>query len=127
MPYVESNRDGVKQKEDRTKSRSSIIMCSSDLDEFVLAGAEADLFCVVEAAAPVGVGGDVGEVVVMRVLSLTKQAVRDRGLGVDRVDTGLVERHRVEARKHADVRDYRGVVLGVAVSRAFPLRQWCGK
>ena len=85
-------------------------------DQLVLARAEADLFAVLQAGAPVGGGGDVGEVVVMAVLRLAEHTVGDGGLGVDGVGAGLVERHGVEAREHAHVRDYRRVVLGVAVA-----------
>ena len=45
-----------------------------------------------EAAAPVGGGEDVGEVVVMAAGGLAEQGVLERGLGVDGVGAGAVER-----------------------------------
>ena len=96
-------------------------------DELVLVGAEADLLGVLDAALPVRVGVRDVELVVRVVLvelagglELVAHArelgVRQRGLLLDGIDAGLVERDRVEARKEADVTDDGLVVLVVAVA-----------
>lgn len=61
--------------------------------QLVIHVADADLPGMLDLAAPVGLGMDVGEVVVVLVGALTQHAGADGGRGVDRVDTGVVQGH----------------------------------
>ena len=57
-------------------------------------------------------GGD--EVFVAQMV--TQKTVAVGRAGIHRIDTGLVQRHGVKARVHADIRDNGGVVFAVAVA-----------
>lgn len=99
-----------------------------DLDELVLARAQADLLGMRDARAPVGVGmcdaeGILGllalqTLVIMLHLgrAVGKLGVRQRLGRQDGVGAGLVDGDRVEAREHADVVDDGRVVFGVAIA-----------
>lgn len=98
-----------------------------DLDEFVVACAEADLLAVLDHRAPVGVGMRHVEVIVRAVLGhatgglelvahLGELSVGHGGHLEHRVDAGLVDRHGIEAREHTDIGHDGRIVLGMAVA-----------
>ena len=99
-----------------------------NLDELVLARAQADFLGMRDARAPIGVGMRDAEGVT-RLLALQMlvivlhlgRAIGELGVGQrfgchDGIGTGLVDGDRVEAREHADIVDDRRVILGMAVA-----------
>ena len=85
-------------------------------NELILPVAQADVFGMLNLTAPVRGRMDAGEMVMSGVVTLTEDAGGDDGGRVHGVDTGLVQRYEVEAREHADIRHYGGVVFTVTVA-----------
>ena len=89
--------------------------------QFVIPRAQAYLLAVLQAAAPLGVGGSVDEVVVAVHETRGSPGVREdragQGLGGEAgVGAGLVQGQGVEGGEHAQVGEYGRVVFAVAVA-----------
>ena len=91
---------------------------ASDLDEFVVSDADADLLAVLQTAAPVRVGVDAPEVVVLvdMTLSIVDGGPPQGRLGVDRVHAGHVQCHGIERCEHAHIGHDGHIVLRTAVA-----------
>ena len=95
-------------------------MGESDLDQLILAGANADLLSVLHAGLPVGVGMVGDQQVALRTITFALFIKQDRveecRLCDDCVGAGLIQCHGVEGGEHAYVRSDGGIVFGVAVA-----------
>ena len=99
-----------------------------DLNELVLARAQADLLGMRDARAPVGVGmrdaeGILGLLALQMLVVMLHlgRAIGELGVGQrlgchDGIGAGLIDSDRVEAREHADVVDDRRIVFGMAIA-----------
>lgn len=97
MPY-RGRRGGIKKRRRKTPffrwSRAVAGQRGQALfhgHQLVVHVADADLLGMLDLAAPVGAGVDVGEVVVVLVGALAQHAGADGGRGIDRVDAGMVQ------------------------------------
>ena len=90
------------------------------LNEFIVPAAQADLFPVFQSSSPLGVGVG-GQKVVVGVVTAVSQVLAEDGVGQRvgfqaGISTGLVDGHRVEGGKHADVGQDGRVVAAIAVA-----------
>ena len=90
-------------------------------DQFIGSGAEADFLSVGETIFPSGFRGCVDEMIVVvteaiLMHTVIKKASRKRILCIACVHAGLIQRNRVEACEHSDIRKDRHIVFTVAVA-----------
>ncbi len=90
-------------------------------DQFILPGAEADLYGVLQGFLPgsvrVAVLPYIAVVMEMRIMQMLAQlAVGEGRCLFTEIHAGLIQCHRIKGSQHADVRQDRGVVLAVAVT-----------
>ena len=89
---------------------------STDIDKLIVHGAESKLLRMLEARYPICRRVSVGKAVIVSLPLPAQHAPRNYRLFVRRIRTGLVQSNRIKRSKHADVGDYRQIVLRVAIA-----------
>ena len=87
-----------------------------DFDQFILVGADAELYSVLDGAVPVCGRPDVCEMIVVRMFTFIQHASGQNGLAVCSIRAGHIQGHRIKVSEHSHNRTDGGIIFPMAVA-----------